>query len=270
MTVISQWNRRASVGGVTTSLGTQNFGGMHQARIAWRAAVTLCSAVPLMAWSAPENITTGELALLPTYCSDVQVIDPNSGAKDTPSPRAARWVSVMGLSFWHMHHYCWGLVHVRRAQAPGLPPIQRVGMIGSGINDYYYVIKNSPRDFVMAPEIFIRIGEARLLLREVSAAQDAFKSARELKPDYWPAYTRSIDVLLLSKQNETALALALEGLRHSPGAKELIDRYRKLGGDPSKIPAMASLTSAASAPQAEGMVKAKEVIAPAAASDASR
>jgi hypothetical protein len=184
--------------------------------------------------AGPANITDGELALLPPYCQDVQAIR-YGNAVDNPSPRADHWVGVMGKYFWHMHHYCWGLVHIRRSQAVGLDATSRRGMISAAIGDYVYVIDNSPRDFVMAPEIRLRIGEAQLMLGQVWPAQEAFKAARDIKPDYWPAYTRWIDVLVRSNQKGEAKTLAAEGLRYSPQAKELIDRYRKLGGDPSTI-----------------------------------
>lgn len=184
--------------------------------------------------AGPANITDGELALLPPYCQDVQAIR-YGNAVDNPSPRAGHWVGVMGKHFWHMHHYCWGLIHIRRSQAPGVDATSRQGMISAAIGDYTYVIDNSPRDFVMAPEIRLRIGEAHLMLGQVWPAQEAFKAAREIKPDYWPAYTRWIDVLIRANQKGEAKALAAEGLRFSPQATELITRYRKLGGDPSTI-----------------------------------
>ncbi|WP_144290105.1 hypothetical protein [Ideonella sp. A 288] len=183
---------------------------------------------------APENITDGELALLPPYCQDVQAIR-YGNASYNPSPRAPHWVSVMGEAFWALHHYCWGLIHVRRSQAPGVAPVARAGMLTSAVNDYFYVIQNAPRNFVLAPEIFLRIGEARLMLGQLGGAQEAFRTARELKPDYWPAYTRWIDVLVKNHQKAEAKVLAAEGLRFAPGSKELVDRFRKLGGDPTTI-----------------------------------
>jgi hypothetical protein len=195
-------------------------------------AIMLLTAQPVRA--APENITDGELALLPPYCQDVQAIRWGN-ASFNPSPRAGYWVSLMGQTFWALHHYCWGLIHVRRSEAPGLPPILRTGMLNTAINDYFYVINNGPRDFVLAPEIYLRIGEARLSLGQIGLAHDAFRIARELKPDYWPAYTRWIDHLVRTNQKPAAKDLAAEGLRVAPDSQELQDRFRKLGGDPSKV-----------------------------------
>jgi tetratricopeptide (TPR) repeat protein len=229
--------------------------------------VMLICALPTLVHAAPENITDGELALLPEYCQDVQAIR-YGNASYNPSPRAAHWVGLMGESFWALHHYCWGLIHVRRALQPGVPPVQRTGMITSAIGDYGYVIQNSPRDFILAPEIFLRIGEAQLLLGSTAGAADAFRTARELKPDYWPAYTRWIDTLLKTNQKAEAKTLAAEGLRYAPNAKELVDRYRKLGGDPSTIvPVVAAV--AASVPS-DGAANAPPTAAASSASAASR
>ena len=207
-------------------------------------ALSMMLLSPQMARSAPENITDGELALMPPYCQDVQAIRWGN-ASFNPSPRAAYWVSLMGQTFWALHHYCWGLIHVRRSEAPGLPPVLRTGMLNTAINDYFYVINNGPRDFVLAPEIYLRIGEARLSLGQIGLAHDAFRIARELKPDYWPAYTRWIDHLMRTDQKAAAREMAAEGLRAAPGSQELQDRFRKLGGDPSKVVSAAVATSGA-------------------------
>jgi len=194
--------------------------------------------------AAPENITDGELALLPAYCQDVQAIR-YGNASYNPSPRASYWVSLIGQSFWALHHYCWGLLHVRRSEAPGLPQVQRIGMLNTAINDYFYVINNAPRDFILAPEIFLRIGEARLALGQYGPAFESFQRARELKPDYWPAYLRWVDHLMRTNQRAAAKELAMEGLRHAPSSIELADRFRKLGGGASKVVPFAPAASAA-------------------------
>lgn len=223
----------------------------------------------LTSQAAPENITDGELALLPPYCQDVQAIR-YGNEFDNPSPRAGHWVAVMGKSFWHLHHYCWGLIHLRRSQAPGLTPAARQGMVQAAVSDYLYVVQKSPTDFPLAPEIYLRIGEAELLLGRSTSASEFFQRARALKPDYWPAYTRWIDLLIKTKQTALAKELAAEGLRHAPTSRELISRYKTLGGDPSAV-VPARVAAAASAPMAtaSGPLAAAES-APSAASAASR
>ena len=69
----------------------------------------------------------------------------------------------MGRGFLAVHHYCWGLINTRRALAPGVKPVIRTGLLQSVVGDYMFVIHNSPRDFVLLPEIWMRIGETQLL-----------------------------------------------------------------------------------------------------------
>ncbi|MBK9234538.1 MAG: hypothetical protein IPO19_00100 [Rhodoferax sp.] len=107
------------------------FSHQHGRLHALRVGALLC-AWPALVFAAPENITDGELALLPEYCQDVQAIR-YGNASYNPSPRAAHWVGLLGQPFWSLHHYCWGLIHVRRAQQPNVPAVQRTGMITSAI-----------------------------------------------------------------------------------------------------------------------------------------
>ena len=230
---------------VETNLTQHSAGpGLVRKRLGASVVAVAATLTPAYSSAAPENISDGELARLPPYCQDVQAIR-YGNATYNPSPRAPYWVSLMGQAFWALHHYCWGLIHVRRSEAPGLQPVLRAGMLSTAVNDYFYVINNSPRDFVLAPEIYLRIGEARLALGQVGLAYEAFRLSRELKPDYWPAYVRWIDHLVRTNQKPAAKVLAAEGLRFVPNSAELADRFRRLGGDPSTIVATALPASAA-------------------------
>jgi tetratricopeptide (TPR) repeat protein len=178
----------------------------------------------------PENITVGEVALTPSYCHDV--LDPTY---KIGGPKTEYWVSRMGRGFLAVHHYCWGLINARRAQMPGVKPVIRAGLLQSVVGDYMFVIHNSPRDFVLLPEIWTRIGETQLLRSQPGAAYDAFARAREIKPDYWPAYSRWAAVLIRSGQKAEAKELVESGLQQAPDSEELREQFRKLGGDPSRI-----------------------------------
>lgn len=192
----------------------------------------LGAAAPVVA--AVENVTSGEMALLPPYCPDTQTFK-YGNASFNPSPRAGYWIGLMGPTFWHMHHYCWALINVRRGQLPGVAPQFRRGHYESALGDYNYVVKNAPPDFVLLPEIFTRIGEANVALGNMAGAYDAFMKARSIKRDYWPPYLRWAEVLATSNQKSEARQVLAEGLKYSPNAKPLLDKYRQLGGDASAI-----------------------------------
>jgi tetratricopeptide (TPR) repeat protein len=154
------------------------------------------------------------------------------------SPRADHWVSLIGPGFWNTHHYCYALANVRRAEAAGVDAQRRTYLYKKAVADYYYTIVNSPSDLPLLPEIYTRMGEAYLRLNDLANAATAFGRAQELKPAYWPAYVRWIDVLIKLKRLNDAADLALRGLRHAPNSEDLRQRYIAAGGDPARLSAL--------------------------------
>ncbi len=188
------------------------------------------------------------MALLPTYCADTMGFKYGDSHYNT-SPRAPGWVAQMGNSFWAMHHYCWALINVHRARFPGVGAAQRRGLLESAIGDIGYVLKNSPPDFIMLPELYLRIGEISMLLGHTSQASDAYAKARELKPDYWPAYAQWAEVLIKLGMKDKAAVLLREGLSRMPQANVLQKLYRSIGGDPASIPVREAATDSKPAPE---------------------
>lgn len=208
----------------------------------------------------PPNVTDGEMALIPPYCLDTQGFKYGDAYSNT-SPRAGHWVGLMGKSFWHMHHYCWALLNMRRADLVARSAQERKGLRGEAVGDIEYVIKNSPRNFVLLPEILTTLGGVQILQANASAAADAFQQARDLKPDYWPAYSDWAQFLIKSGQKAQAKQLVKTGLEHVPDAKVLQDQFRLLGGDPAevvpktklKVPSAAEPTPTAESPASSGV-----------------
>lgn len=178
--------------------------------------------------AAPQDITEVEMKLLPRYCPDTATFTPNP-------TREAYWRSVMGRGFSALHHYCWGQITMMRSRKAGVPANIRQGMWESAVADYLYVIRNSQADFVLLPEIYTRVGEVELLLAHTDKANQAFARARQLKPDYWPAYSRWVEYLMNTGNRSEALKVVVAGLQHSPDAKVLRDQFRLLGGKPSDL-----------------------------------
>lgn len=190
--------------------------------------------LPLGALAKPANVTDGEMAMLPIYCPDTMGFN-YGAASSNRSPLAPKWLAQMGPGFWTMHHYCWGLVNWRRAQSMPKQSMERRNTLVSVVNDYQFVVKNTTPNFVMLPEVLTRMGEVYLELDDVGGAYQAFSRAREIKPDYWPAYSRWAQVLIKSGQKKEAMQLVMVGLEHAPDSEALNELYRGLGGDPSKI-----------------------------------
>jgi tetratricopeptide (TPR) repeat protein len=201
-----------------------------------RIALTLllsCMVAPASA-NKPNNITDAEMALIPKYCPDTMGFNYGDAYYNT-SPRASGWVALMGKNFWAVHHYCWALINLSRANHPGLPAEIRKGTLEGVRSDYQYVLEHSTPDFILLPEIYTRTGEVELLLARPNKASEAFARARELKPNYWPAYSRWADVLIHSGKRAEAKELVKSGLEYAPTAKVLLEQYRLLGGKPSDI-----------------------------------
>lgn len=182
----------------------------------------------------PANVTAGEMALLPAYCADTQGFKYGDAYFNT-SPRAGQWVGLIGKSFWHMHHYCWALINLRRAEFVARSAQERRALRGDAVGDIGYVIQHSPRNFVLLPEVLVTLGGAQILLGNTGAASDAFEQARELKPDYWPAYSDWAEFLIKSGQKAQAKQLVKTGLEYVPNAKVLQDQFRLLGGDLAEV-----------------------------------
>lgn len=182
----------------------------------------------------PNGMTWGELSLLPEYCADAMGIL-YGDQYFNPSPRAAKWVAIMGQGFWAIHHYCRAQQYVRQAEAAAGSPQQRRYLYGKAKQDYIYALNNSGPDMILAPEILVRLGEAHIKLGEPGEAYSAFERARQKKPDYWPAYSRWVDVLMGLKMRKEARELAGQGLAYSPDSETLIRQYKALGGDPASV-----------------------------------
>lgn len=189
----------------------------------------------MAAANKPDDITETEMKLLPRYCPDTMGFNYGDSSYNT-SPRAGYWVSLMGNGFWNIHHYCWATINMSRAQKAGLPAQARRGLLESVRADYLYVINKSASNFIMLPEIYTRLGEVQLLLKEPNKANEAYARARKLKADYWPAYSQWADYLLRSGQKAEALKITIAGLQQTPDAKVLLELFRILGGKSSEFP----------------------------------
>ncbi len=182
----------------------------------------------------PTNVTDAEMSLLPQYCPDTYGFKYGDAYYNT-SPNAPKWVALMGKGFWAMHHYCWALINLNRAQKPSVPASVRQATREYAVDDMRYVIENTTADFVLLPEIYSRAGETLLDLKRVAEAQDAFDRARSLKPDYWPPYYHWGDYLRQNGKIAEARQVVEQGLSYSPDAKPLRTLFTLLGGDPSTV-----------------------------------
>jgi hypothetical protein len=163
------------------------------------------------------RITPPEWKMLPEYCIDTQGFKYGRGG----SPNSAKWESMLGETFWDLHHYCLGIVKFNRAQRYGTPPVLRRGMLTSALGDFQYVVERMPPAYVLSPEIYTYVGRSFLLLDRPKEAEDAFMRAQAAKPSYWPAYSWWASYLASHGQPEKARRVAKDGLTHAPNSRTL-------------------------------------------------
>lgn len=185
----------------------------------------LASSAPALAQL--DNISPGELALTSEYCPDTQTF---AGKYTTGAvaERQRKWVSMMGETFWTMHHYCWAQVAWIRATQAGVSPQTRDGLLRGAISDIYYVINHAPADYVLMPELLTRIGEYYTRIGNASQASAHFQRAIDAKADYWPPYVRLADIYLQLGERTKALEIIDAGLRHVPGNAQLTESRSRI------------------------------------------
>jgi tetratricopeptide (TPR) repeat protein len=184
----------------------------------------------------PNNVEAydpREVAGLPDYCKYTQSFRERVPGGNNQAA-IDRYYAIMGPSFHNMHHYCWGLMKTRRGLLLAKGEQARMFYLRSAIDEYDYVLRGAPADFVMLPEIYVRKGQNLVALGQGPLAVIEFEQASTLKPDYWPAYAYQSDYYK-STGNFAAARESLEiGLLKAPGSKELEARLRDLSKKDSR------------------------------------
>ena len=178
----------------------------------------------------PEHVTDydpREVAMLPAFCPHTQLFRERvPGGNDPEAIR--RWQSVLGDMYLHLHHYCWGLMHLNRARILAREAQTRNFNYASAISEFDYVIRHARPDFALLPEILTRRGEALLGLGRTAQALAEFERAIELKPDYWPPYAHISDYHKSRGDSGQARTILEAGLKVAPSASALQRRLKEL------------------------------------------
>ena len=174
-------------------------------------------------WARPANVTPEEKALLPSYCDAVQ---------DTPGYATgfARWSAVYGEAFNSFHHYCWAFIYLMRADRRSTPDLNRQHFLMSAYAEIEYVVRSSPPDHVLLPEMLTKQG---MILRRQNKIREAIahlERAAALDPKYWRAYSELAHCYLAQNDKQKARKVIEEGLTHSPDSRGLKAWLKDLGG----------------------------------------
>jgi hypothetical protein len=169
-----------------------------------------------------------EVAMLPSFCAHTQLFRVRVPGGDDPA-QIARWQSVFGDMFQHLHHYCWGLMKTNRGVLLARSGPVREFYLRDSLQEFDYVIERSPPNFILLPEILTKKGENLVRLGRGPVALMEFERAIELKSDYWPPYAHMSDYYKGMKDVSKAREALDRGLSFSPEAPALKRRLAELG-----------------------------------------
>jgi hypothetical protein len=184
----------------------------------------------------PDNIRAfdpREVRMLPNYCIYTQDFRENVPGGDDPA-QTARWNSVMGEIFIHMHHYCYGLMKSNRANLLATDRQVRSFYWKDAIDEFNYVLAHATDEFVLMPEILTKKGENLIRLGQGPLGIIELERAAELKPDYWPAYAAMSDYYKDSGDPKKARELLQSGLSFAPEAQGLKRRLAELDAESAR------------------------------------
>lgn len=174
-----------------------------------------------------QKVTSAELSQLPPYCPYTQLFR-NQLPGGPDNPQVKYWYERMGETFHAMHHYCWGLNAFSRAQHAGASAQVRHHLLTSSVDEYDYVIRYAPGNFVLLPEIRTKKGQSLARLGRNPQAASEFAQAIQLKPDYWPPYAYLSDLHVDLGDIANARRVLDAGLKKVPDAQALLRRRAAL------------------------------------------
>ena len=173
--------------------------------------------------------TPAELLVLPPYCKDSQIIRRVNEGRPVgrDEPIAQHWFSVLGENFWDIHHYCFALNEVNRAQR-AQNTTERTGWLSQSLGEFDYVLKGAKPGFILLPEILTKKGEALIMLGRDGEGAAEFEKTIEIKPDYWAPYAHLSDYYKEKKNLAKAREILEQGLKAIPNSKGLLRRKKEL------------------------------------------
>lgn len=169
----------------------------------------------------------GLVALLPPFCKYTQdfrarLPEGNNRAE------IERWTAVMGETFNHMHHYCYGLMDTNRATFASRTPSDRKHQLSISIQEFDYVIQRAPAGFALLPEMLTRKGENLIRLDRGEEGLVELRRAIAAQADYSPAYAVMADYYKDTGQLTKAREWLEKGVSAAPHSRALTRRLAAL------------------------------------------
>lgn len=167
----------------------------------------LCLAVP--AHAQVRDMKPEDVAGLPEYCPHTLTFVGQYGSKEG----ATYWKSRFGdAAYAGMHHYCWALLHLRRAAAPRVSAVDKRGHYNAAVSDIDFLLRRTSDDFPLLPEVLTRRGEANMHLKRFTDAENDYRKAIFLRSDYWPAYAKLAMTYQQQRRYDSAKQVLTDGI----------------------------------------------------------
>lgn len=198
----------------------------------WAAAIVVLLSLALspagsVSAQTGSGFTQNELRALPRVCLAQRFINRDLETPMVPAAEREQWANTLGQSFNHYHHFCWGLVYMRRAATT---PARSQFNYNSAVKNFQYVITNADKSFRLLPEVYLRKGMALRFLRDDAGAASEFLKAVKLKRDYSPAYAALVQLHIDLGDLEGARTVLETGLKNAPNSKLLAQKKVELDG----------------------------------------
>jgi hypothetical protein len=202
-----------------------------------RRLLELNALITILVISSPADargweFTAKEIAMLPAYCAAKL----NRG---DASANNEAWINEFGRESWgHMHHYCHGLIELNRSLlASGT---EKKGALGASISEFDYMLRNTPNNLTIRPDIHHSKGQALKLSGNDVAAIKEFLAALENKPDHVSAALATVSIYIKLGKTANAKEILYAALLKSPNTRILRKRFEEIGGDLSAIDKISS------------------------------
>jgi tetratricopeptide (TPR) repeat protein len=107
----------------------------------------------------------------------------------------------------------------------------RNSLLADAIREIEYVVRNTPQDFLLLPEVLLRGGQWSAKLERYPVALEYFEASIQAKQDYWPAYLEIANLNLAIHRREHAIDALKLGLERSPAQPALEAALARIESD---------------------------------------
>lgn len=202
----------------------------------WKRSVTASALILGMYVGTADRSIAGlqgeikphEVSVLPEYCRFTITFSPQFGSKEGTQ----YWLQQLGDPFKSMHHYCWALIALNRANRFSATQQEKRHNYGSAVSDIDFVLRYAGDDFVLMPEILTRRAEALVKLDEHAGAERDLERAIRIKPDYWPAYAALAESFKAQGKQSRAIQVLKEGIGKAKDPRMLERMLNQFQGRP--------------------------------------